>query len=66
MNRNERTQLLKITEAARRMACSRSHVYKLVERGELPALRLGNQGGPLRIPADELERWLYAPAGDAA
>ena len=61
------TQLLKVTEVARRLNCSRAHVYTLIERREIPALRLGSETGPLRVPADELERWLYSPAeGDAA
>lgn len=58
--------LLTVRQAAQRMNCSRPHVYKLIESGQIPAVRLGNESGPLRVPADELEAWLFAPAGDAA
>jgi excisionase family DNA binding protein len=54
--------LLTIPEVARRLGLHRDTVYRKIERGEIPALRLGGGHGPLRVDADELERWLYAEA----
>lgn len=48
--------LLKPDEASEILRVSRGHVYRMVERGDLRAIRLGH--GPkahLRIPADQLE-----------
>ena len=61
------TPLLTIPQVARRLGLHRDTVYRKVAAGEIPALRLG-ENGPLRVPADELERWLYRDPdeGDAA
>jgi len=45
--------LLTVTEAARRLALSRSTVYNLMERGDLAYVKIGRAR---RIPVDELER----------
>ena len=52
-------RLLTVAETAERLRCSKVSVYRRIHSGELPALRLGNETGPLRIPEDELERWLF-------
>jgi len=58
-------RLLLPEETWKRLRISRASFYRLVRRGEIPAVRVGGQ---LRVPEDELERWLYAepsasPAG---
>jgi excisionase family DNA binding protein len=55
--------LLTTAEAARVLRCSRGTVYRLIDEGKLPALRVG---GRLRIDAGQLERWLYGEDRDAA
>ncbi len=48
---------------------SRRHLYRLIERGTVPAIRVGDESGPLRVPADEFRAWLYADddsGGEAA
>jgi excisionase family DNA binding protein len=39
----------------------RGSVYRKIHSGELPAIRLG-EDGPLRIRSDELDEWLAANA----
>jgi len=53
--------LLTVSEVAERLRCPRAHVYRLIERGQLPAFRLGDGRGPIRIREDELEAWLERP-----
>ena len=48
--------LLTTAEAATVLRCSRGTIYRLIDEGKLPALRVG---GRLRIDAGQLERWLY-------
>jgi excisionase family DNA binding protein len=42
-----------------------STVYRIVQRGSLPALQLGGKGHTVRIDERELDAWLYNQ-GDAA
>lgn len=35
------SMLLDVPEVARRLACGKSFVYMLIDRGELPAIKLG-------------------------
>jgi excisionase family DNA binding protein len=44
----------KVNEAARALGYSRTQIYDLVNRGVLPALRLG--GGSIRIPKAAIEK----------
>jgi excisionase family DNA binding protein len=48
-------ELLTVREAAERLHVSRATAYRLIERGELPALRVGHQ---LRIDGAWLEDWI--------
>jgi excisionase family DNA binding protein len=43
------------------LGLSRMTVYRRIRAGDLPALRLGDDG-PLRVDAAELERWLKEKA----
>ena len=52
--------LLKPTEVARRLGVSVPTVYRRIQDGSLPAVRLGHdERAPLRVPEYELEAWLY-------
>lgn len=37
-NRDEEVEMLTVTQVARRLSCSRAHVYRLFKRGELAAM----------------------------
>jgi excisionase family DNA binding protein len=52
--------VLTVDEAAATLRVSKWSIYRLVESGQLPALRLGNgPRTPIRVDDEELERWLY-------
>ena len=51
------------SEVALRLGLSRSTVYRYIQSGALPALRLGRDGTTLRVRADALEGWLV-PASE--
>ncbi|HXF72999.1 MAG TPA: helix-turn-helix domain-containing protein [Actinomycetota bacterium] len=50
------TRLLRPDEVARRLAISRSAVYRMAARGEIPHLRFGRR--LVRFDPELLERWL--------
>ena len=52
--------LLTPAEVARRLRQDRATIYRKIRAGVLPAVRLNDGRGALRIPADELAAWLYA------
>lgn len=56
--------LLRPAEAARWLQVSRTKVYDLINRGELPALRLGRRC--TRIPREALTDWVAREAGRPA
>ena len=59
----ERTaiHLLTVAEVADRLGLHHKTVRRLIHAGELPGIKLGRGiKSPLRVPADELSRWLYA------
>jgi excisionase family DNA binding protein len=49
--------LLSVGEVAERLGVHRATVYRYVHSGELPALRLG-EDGPYRVRSDRLEEWI--------
>jgi excisionase family DNA binding protein len=53
------SQLLSVGEVAKLLRLHPHSVYRKIHAGELPAVRLGEDGA-LRIRADKLERWLAA------
>lgn len=55
--------LLRITEAATLLGLSRSTMYSLVNSGRVPIIRLG---GVVRIPRDQLLRWIEDQARNPA
>lgn len=50
-------QLLTIRETARHLRCSIANVYALIERGHLPAVRVGRSKG-LRIDPRDLAEFI--------
>ena len=63
---NAKRSLLSPAEIAELLGVHRASVYRRIQDGSLPALRLGGEYGPLRIRAEELEAWLTQyPAGPA-
>ena len=50
-------RLLNIDQVRRRLNCSKSHVYNLIQSGELPAVTLGASKGK-RVYESEVERYL--------
>lgn len=58
------TELLTVPQVAERLQLSASAIYQKVERGEIPAVKLGpGPKAPVRIDADELDAWLRSPRG---
>lgn len=47
--------LLTIPEAARHLRLSRAQTYRLAQRGDIPAIRIGRS---VRIRREALDRWL--------
>ena len=66
MSTNEkRRALLTVPQAAERLAQGVSTIRRKISAGELPAIRLGTgPQAPVRIDAEELERWLEARRTD--
>jgi excisionase family DNA binding protein len=54
---DETSRLLTVSEAARLLRLHPHTIYRRINRGELRAFRLG-EDGPLRVCSNELERWL--------
>ncbi len=53
---------MRVRDYARKFSLDESTVYKMIERGEIKAIRIGKK--TLRIPSSELERYLERePAG---
>jgi excisionase family DNA binding protein len=50
-------ELLRVTEAAQLLALSRTKVYEMAERDEIPVLRIGTA---VRIPRRKLLEWIEA------
>lgn len=47
--------LLKVPEVAQLLACSIATVYALIERGQLPAVKIGVGGGGVRVAREDLQ-----------
>ncbi len=51
----EQRIVLTVEEAAHRLGIGRSLAWRLVQKGEIPSVRLGRL---VRVPRTELESWL--------
>jgi excisionase family DNA binding protein len=58
MQEARESNLLTVAEVAQRLNVSKPTVYRRIWEGQIPALRIGEQIGPLRVPADELDEWI--------
>jgi excisionase family DNA binding protein len=50
-------ELLRVTEAAQLLALSRTKVYEMAERGQIPVVRIGTA---VRVPRRKLIEWIEA------
>lgn len=57
MNDKRKETRITVAEAARRLGCTRQHVYNLISSGEIAAVRLGLRNG-LRVPEGEVDRFV--------
>ena len=60
---NEDRLLLRLPEVAARLGLGRTTVYDLVQRGDLPVVRVGRA---VRVPVDALQRWVERQTEDTA
>ena len=58
--------LLTPAEVARRLRQDRATIYRKIRAGVLPAVRLNDGRGALRVPEDELAAWLYSDPKETA
>ena len=58
------THLLKPAEVIELLGVSRSWLYEAARSGRIPCVRLGGESGPVRFPANDLERWLEHARSD--
>jgi excisionase family DNA binding protein len=56
----DRGRLLTVKETAALLDLHPMTFRRKIERGEIPALRLGAKGTSIRVDEAELESWLYA------
>jgi excisionase family DNA binding protein len=52
----ERNEWLTVSEAAQELRIPRTRCYELIQRGELPAIRIGERS--IRLNRRELEKFL--------
>jgi excisionase family DNA binding protein len=57
---DETRYYLSVSEVALRLGVSAATIRRKIAAGELLAVQLGGPGSSVRVPADELTRWLYA------
>lgn len=57
MNEERKEIRLPVAEVARRLGCSRQHVYNLINAGELQAVRIGARMG-IRVNEISVVRFL--------
>jgi excisionase family DNA binding protein len=61
---NNEPELLRVSEAANLLGLSRTKVYEMTSRGEIPVIRIGTA---VRVPRRKLLQWVDNQiSGDAA
>ncbi len=63
MTTDERPQVLTVPEVAEILRVGRNLVYRMIERGEIPAIRVGRK---IRVPRLALDRYLDRSTQDYA
>lgn len=58
--------LIPVSEAARLAGVSYVHVWRLIQRGEVEAVRVGEGHGPLRVDRERFLAWLHDEPKEAA
>ena len=58
---NDDRLLLRLPEVAARLGLERTTVYDLVQRGDLPVVRVGRA---VRVPVGALQRWVERQTED--
>jgi excisionase family DNA binding protein len=53
-----KVNLITVPEAAKRLACSRSHVYDLVAAGKLRRYNVSLKGTKLRLSDEDVDRYI--------
>ena len=62
MPQNDVARLLyRPAEAAEAISVSRSRMYELIARGDIPCIRVG---GVIRVPVDKLREWVTRQLAD--
>jgi excisionase family DNA binding protein len=51
-------RLLRIDEAAARLAVNRATLHRWAREGRVPVVQFGGPGAALRFDADALDRWI--------
>jgi excisionase family DNA binding protein len=62
----EAPELIKVSEAAKLAGVSYPHIWRLIQRGEVEAVRVGNEHGPLRVDRQAFLEWLHGDPEEAA
>lgn len=60
----DRNSLMTVAELAVYLKLTRSTVYRMVERNEVPCLRIGKKGRTVRFQKDQITEWLRLSQGD--
>ena len=55
--------LLRPAEAAEALGVSRSKIYELISRGDVPSIRVG---ASVRVPVDALRLWIEQKSAERA
>ncbi len=58
--------LISVREAAELANVSRVHVWRLIHRGEIEAVQVGDGHGPLRLDRERFMEWLHGEPFEAA
>ncbi len=59
-------RLLSVRQVAEALGVSEVTVRRRIDAGELGAVQLGGKGTALRVPASELEEFVYGEPDEAA
>ena len=58
----EQPAMVSVREAARLAGVSYATIWRLIQRGEVEAVRVGEDHGPLRINRERFLEWLHGEA----